>query len=142
MDEFRAQYRSTYASVRVARRALVSFVRAHGLCGQAVEDFEIAIGEALANAAEHGHVDGATFAVHARVDAAGALTVEVKDDGPGFAGWNDESFVKPASSAPRGLGIVIMRKLMDRVEYTDGGSCVRLFKRFDPAAFEDVQQEA
>jgi anti-sigma regulatory factor (Ser/Thr protein kinase) len=133
MDEFRAQYRSTYASVRVARRALVSFVRAHGLSGQAVEDFEIAIGEALANAAEHGH---------ARVEASGALTVEVKDDGPGFAGWNDVSFVKPASSAPRGLGIVIMRKLMDRVEYTDGGTCVRLFKRFDPAAFEDVQQEA
>jgi anti-sigma regulatory factor (Ser/Thr protein kinase) len=142
MDEFRAQYRSTYASVRVARRALVSFVRAHGLCGQAVEDFEIAIGEALANAAEHGHVEGATFQVHARVETGGALTVEVKDDGPGFAGWNDASFVKPASSAPRGLGIVIMRKLMDRVEYADGGTCVRLFKQFDPAAFEDVQQEA
>jgi anti-sigma regulatory factor (Ser/Thr protein kinase) len=116
-------------------------MRAHGLCGQALNDFESAVGEALANAAEHGHVAGSNFQVYARFED-GAVTVEVKDDGPGFAGWRDPNFVRPASDAPRGLGLFIMGSLMDKIEFADGGTRVRLFRQYEAASLQGRQQQA
>ncbi len=132
---------STYESVRIARHGLVRYARYVGLAGNALEDFEIAIGEALANAAEHGHCDGSRFSVVAEVTN-GALRVDVKDGGRGFENWDAAQSVKPMSNSPRGFGIFIMRTLMDRVEYSEGGSRIRLSKNLPIAASAEARREA
>jgi anti-sigma regulatory factor (Ser/Thr protein kinase) len=141
MAEYRASFPSSYASVSRARRALVHFARFGGLAGDALEDFEIAIGEALANAAEHGHRSGSQFGVRAEV-IDGDIRVEIEDGGPGFEGWDAPECVKPSSNAPRGFGILIMRKLMDRVEYGARGSRILLVKKLVSSAVGQQQRKA
>ena len=128
MSAYRASFPSSYSSVAVARHALVHFARWAGLSGDGLEDFETAIGEALANAAEHGYRQGSEFSVRAEVRD-DELSVEIADGGPGFNGWNALETVKPRSQSPRGFGIFIMRKLMDRVEYAERGTRVSLTKK-------------
>lgn len=127
MPVFRARYRGT-SSVRAARRAIVDFARACGLAGQELTDVESAVGEALANTAEHAGGSESEFEVSAWCDR-DALTVEVADKGPGFARWNATDDAPPGDSAPRGFGIFIMRAVMDRVEYSEGGRRLLLVKR-------------
>lgn len=91
-------------------------------------DIESAVGEALANCAEHGHVNGTLIDVRCRF-AGGALTIEISDAGKGFDRWNATDFLKPLATASRGYGTYIMRRLMDEIEYSDRGRRVRLVKR-------------
>ena len=42
--------------------------------------------------------------------------IEIADAGKGFERWNACEFMKPRSSAPRGYGTLIMRRLMDEIE--------------------------
>jgi anti-sigma regulatory factor (Ser/Thr protein kinase) len=110
-----------------ARRAVTAFAR-EWFSGDDLSDIESAVGEALANCAEHGYVNGTNIDVRARFDGR-ELTVEISDAGKGFERWNALEFVKPRCSAPRGYGTFIMRRLMDEIEYTDRGTRVRLLKR-------------
>ena len=114
-----------------ARRAVVAFAR-QWFSGDDLSDIESAVGEALANCAEHGYVNGTQIDVRCRFDGR-ELSVEIKDAGQGFDRWNASDFVKPLSAAPRGYGTFIMRRLMDEMEYTDHGSRIRLVKRRGPA---------
>ncbi len=141
MGEYRAHFPSTYESVGKARHALVDFARMAGFGGAELQDIESAIGEALANAAEHGHRDSSYFCVRAEVKD-GKFTVDVKDNGSGFEAWNASDYVKPLTNAPRGFGIFIMRALMDRVEYSDRGSRVRMIKHVPHAYAAREQQQA
>ncbi len=139
MTDFQAKYPSTHASVGSARRALVAFARCSGLAHEALMDFEIAVGEALANASEHGHEDGACFQVRA-TNNGGTITVEVQDAGRGFPHWETPRAERPPSGSPRGFGTFIMRTLMDRIEYTNGGSRIVLVKHV-PALDTRISQE-
>jgi anti-sigma regulatory factor (Ser/Thr protein kinase) len=132
MREYRAAFPSTYEAVGKARHAVLDFARLTGFGGSDLDDLECAIGEALANAAEHGRREGAGISVSATLEAQ-TLTIEVRDSGPGFPGWNATDFLRPMSDAPRGFGIFIMRALMDKVEYTERGRHVRLTKKMRPA---------
>lgn len=127
MAEFHARYPSAYESVGKARRAIAAFARAW-FGGDDLSDIESAVGEALANCAEHGYVNGTNIDVLCRYQG-GELSVEIKDAGNGFDRWNACDFVKPLSTAPRGYGTFIMRRLMDEIEYSDRGTRVRLVKR-------------
>jgi anti-sigma regulatory factor (Ser/Thr protein kinase) len=115
-----------------ARRAVTAFAR-QWFSGVALSDIESAVGEALANCAEHGYVNETCIDVRCSFDGR-ALTIEIKDAGQGFDRWDATDFVRPLSSAPRGYGTYIMRRLMDEIEYTDRGTRVRLVKRRDEAA--------
>jgi anti-sigma regulatory factor (Ser/Thr protein kinase) len=126
LSGFRARYPSSPASTVEARRAVLAYLAHLGIDGPTVDDLESALGEALANAAEHGHRDGAMFEVHSWVDGDGVV-IEVQDDGPGFPSPPPEK--RPGSHAPRGFGIFIMRTLVDEVSYGDQGRRVRLRKR-------------
>ncbi len=131
MAEYRAQFPSAYESVGKARRAVVAFPR-QWFSGDDLSDIESAVGEALANCAEHGYVNGTNIDVRCRFDGR-EFTVEIKDAGKGFDRWNASDYVKPLSTAPRGFGTFIMRQLMDEMEYTDHGTQVRLVKRCSAA---------
>ncbi|GAC1406744.1 MAG: ATP-binding protein [Candidatus Velthaea sp.] len=127
MKEFRASYPSKYGSVGQARRALIRYAAVCGFRDQGLNDIESAIGEALANAAEHGHRDDGGFEV-AAWQADDRLVISIKDHGAGFEHWNASDAIRPISNSPRGFGIFIMRELMDEIRYSENGSRLQLVK--------------
>jgi serine/threonine-protein kinase RsbW len=135
MGEFRARFPSKKSSVARARRAVVAFIAGCGFGVMDLADIETAVGEALANAVEHGHAVRSEIAVSVDVDDAGA-TIEVEDAGRGF---DHTAHRRPsAARAPRGFGISIMRRLMDRVEYNERGNVIRLVKKRRRTAERDA----
>ena len=119
----------------------MDFAHIVGFNGDDLFDIQIAVGEALANAAEHAVHGGATrFDVRASIEG-DALVIEVQDNGTGFDA-SRKSQTPPDSVRVRGYGTSIMRAVMDRVEYTFGGTCVRLVKRMPSPEFELLEDES
>lgn len=98
-----------------------------------VDDLRLAISEATTNAIEANTRADSSDQIRLTCDlAAGSIVVEIRDSGAGF---DPESLVPhPPVTDPerlqfeRGLGIPLMRKLMDEHEITssDKGTTVRL----------------
>jgi serine/threonine-protein kinase RsbW len=120
---FSSRYEATPFGARLARYAVVSVAEACGFYGEPLFDIETAVGEALTNAIEHGNKLRGRFLVSASYEH-GRLTVEVRDAGAGFSEAERDESVEH-----RGFGIVLMRALVDRISFHDGGRCVRLEKR-------------
>jgi anti-sigma regulatory factor (Ser/Thr protein kinase) len=99
-------------------------------------DFELCIGEALANAVEHG--GGATMAITCERDG-GRVVVEIADCGPGFE-WRGGPRL-PDASGCGGYGLYIMHQLLDELEVLDGGRRLRLVKRTSLAVVKDSDDE-
>jgi serine/threonine-protein kinase RsbW len=98
--------------------------------GQAQRDsFAVALSEALANAVVHGNTSRPTANVDVRVevDPLRSATVTVRDSGPGF---DRDTLPDPSDPEhlliPRGRGVFLMRRLLDRVDYNRKGNQVRL----------------
>ncbi len=125
---FRAQIPGSPHAVGPMRRMISRFAEARGFRGEDLHDIESAVGEALANAVEHGSLDGSLVGVCATMRDRD-LVVEIHDSGTGFAGWQKPARLRPMPHAVRGHGIFIMLQLMDDVVYADEGRCVRLIKR-------------
>ena len=88
------------------RRALSSFLEALGLRSETVEDVVLAVGEVLANAAEHAYGESTgTISLKARVND-GAIEVEVADSG---------RFVTRDRTEGRGFGLTIVRAIAREV---------------------------
>jgi anti-anti-sigma factor len=112
------------------RSEVCDLVAPTGLGDSALFDLKVAVGEALANAVRHGSPSGASDEVDVTVAAYDdRVVVSVRDKGAGFDG-------APAAGddvyASGGRGIMFMRALMDRVEFSvsdTGGTEVRLTKR-------------
>ena len=131
MLAFRADYRGIPSCVRLAREAIADYARLCGFTSEEVGEIALAVGEALANAVEHGNKDGGFINVTCAFDA-DALTIEVSDAGAGF----DISHTRARPRDPeavRGFGISIMHALMHEVTYFGRGAVVRLTKRRAPA---------
>ena len=102
-----------------------------GLDAELLTDLEIALREALANAIAHGNGGDSERRVFLRCYAgprAGVL-VAVRDEGPGF----DPRRVPDPRRADRlqlahGRGLLLMRELMDKVEFRRGGTEVVLLR--------------
>lgn len=127
MDPFRARYRGTPSSVRMARSAIVDYARAAGFGTEAIAEIALAAGEALANAVEHGSKDLGFIEVVCDFTNE-TLVIEIADAGLGF----DLTTVKRRERDPnavRGFGISIMHAIMDEVVYSRRGAAVRLKKR-------------
>jgi anti-sigma regulatory factor (Ser/Thr protein kinase) len=93
-----------------------------------LDDIELAVGEALANAVEHGRQDEAGFIeVILRRDMH-SLVIEIKDNGRGFD-HGSSVHRRPSAGALRGFGTFIMREFMDEIEYSERGTRLRLTKR-------------
>jgi serine/threonine-protein kinase RsbW len=126
IGDFRARFPNTRLAAAFARRSLIAHIASYGYPDGDLADIETAVGEALANAAEHGHRAGTGFEVRVYVERE-RVVIEVQDEGTGFR--SSPAVSKPASDAPRGFGIYLMRHLMDEVNFDERGSCVRLTKR-------------
>jgi serine/threonine-protein kinase RsbW/non-specific serine/threonine protein kinase len=134
---YRRSYPQSSKAVGRARRDVVDFAqRQCGFSGQPLADIEVAVGEGLANAVEHGNADESGFEVSVRRDAH-ALIVEIKDRGHGFDPENMYASAQPAVEALRGFGKYIMRELMDEVRYTDRGTRLQLLKRLPAGAADE-----
>lgn len=121
------KYQETFActpsDARRARKAVAQFAAAW-LLGRDSSDFETAVGEALANAIEHGKCSSMT------VDCAydrDRLIAEIAQNGAGFQ--PPHAHRAPARGSARGYGLFIMYSMLDRLEFYENGTRVRLVKR-------------
>jgi len=96
------------------------------------DDLAVALAEALSNAAVHGNRLRPRSYVSVIVEAVPRrrAVIEVKDGGAGFdASALDDPTDASRILSPGGRGVFLMRRLVDEVEYEDGGKRVRLTKR-------------
>jgi len=129
MKTLKRRYPSKLASVSKARREVASFARSCRLLSCDINDIALATGEACNNAAEHGHVIGGHFTVMCAYEH-GEFAVEVADDGSGFDPVGKGECLDPDRLGIRGLGIFIMKSLMDDVCFTikGAGTSVKMMK--------------
>lgn len=114
---------------------LQQFWSAAALPAEACFTFELALEEIFMNVVMHGSADGARHTVElslARADD--GVTMTVADDGPGFDPLSLPSPDVTASLSDRpigGLGIYLVRKMMDSVSYAraDGRNRLSMSKR-------------
>ena len=139
MIQFEASFQSAPSAVAEARHAVRSFALRAGLDPWEASDVVLAAGEACNNAAEHAHTAGGQFTVRG-VDDGTALAIEVTDYGNGFDVTGKGDGMDPEERGVRGLGIFLMRCLMDEVSYkTDGrGTTVRMVKRSPRRKFDEA----
>lgn len=108
---------------------ILKAVQPVGLPSDRVHDLAVALSEALSNAAIHGNgLDPAKkVVVTLQVVPCDHAVIEVMDEGHGFDVGRLADPTDPAQIlATGGRGVFLMRRLVDRVEYQDGGSRVRL----------------
>ncbi|MBW3623064.1 MAG: ATP-binding protein [Armatimonadetes bacterium] len=116
-------------AIQVIRDVVVQLAREMGFCETAIADIELSVGEAAVNAVRYGSPNGTNDRLMVRFfEEADGLVVEIRDSGTGF---DPEQVPQPSAPQLRenGLGIFLMRNLMDRVVFTqEGGLTVRLEK--------------
>lgn len=119
---------------REARHRVKRLAQEAGLQDQWLRDVLLAVGEAVANAVRHGHSgqDDSSFTVSC-LASSDRISVSVSDNGPGFCPTDRPPFDN-AFLAESGRGIHCMNTLVDDVSFSfDGGTTVRLVKRFAQA---------
>jgi serine/threonine-protein kinase RsbW len=105
-----------------------------GFDEDALHYLSVAVRESLVNAIRHGNRLDATKRVGIEFTLLpGALSVEVRDQGPGFDPTSVPNPVAPENLLKAdGRGIFFMRSFMDEVSYAfprGGGTVVRMLKR-------------
>jgi serine/threonine-protein kinase RsbW len=113
-------------------RRILDAVGPAGLDHDQLGNFEIALVEALANAAVHGNRLDIDARVHITVGVAPGreAVVRITDSGSGF----DHASVHDPTHPERvlatgGRGVFLMRRLVDQLEYNAAGNSVRLAVR-------------
>jgi anti-anti-sigma factor len=135
------ELRSREENLRRANELATTFFEKAGLAGEDAASFAAAFAEALENAARHAH----HYDPEKRIDVVflldrEKLAVTVTDEGGGFdfrphlqraeeALPVGEDRLRQARGNLGGLGISLMKRCTDELEYLDGGSSVRLVKR-------------
>jgi sigma-B regulation protein RsbU (phosphoserine phosphatase) len=109
------------AEVARVNETLTEFGRQRGLSDVVLNDLKLALGEILTNIISYGYTDGGEHEIRVSLGAeAEAVTVAVEDDGHPF---NPLEAPAPDTSRPLeeraigGMGIHLVRKLMDGLEY-------------------------
>ena len=107
---------------------LGTHVKAEGLLFKV----KLALEEALTNAMRHGNGLKISRKVTVRIALEGGqIEIDVSDEGSGF---NPKTVPDPtqkgyAENIPGGRGIFLMRQMMDKVEFYNGGRGVRMVKK-------------
>jgi len=94
-----------------------------------VEDIKVAVGEACNNAVLHGKSHEEVFEVQFEVQD-NRMVIEVRDNGNGFD-LDEYQAPEPGELRENGLGIFIMKTLMDEVDFIpakNNGTTIRLVK--------------
>ena len=98
-----------------------NLLRQHGLSGDLISDIELAVDEAVTNSILHGYGGTETGTITLIIQVhADRVDVEIEDQGVPF----DPTAFKPvvhdgdiAERVPGGLGIVLIRNVMDTITY-------------------------
>ena len=106
--------------------AFRAFCREGGLTEEEFSDVRLALEEAVSNTIRHGYVDAKSHEIRIRAALkAGTLSLQVEDDARPFnpleAPLPDVS-VPIEEKTPGGLGLLLLRSVMDRLEYRRKGS--------------------
>ncbi len=120
---------NTRKDAMMARGRVMEFARTACFAEDVLDDIAIAVGEALANASEHGYRVSGTIDVCAGMTDEG-IEVAVTDDGPGFAA--PESATSPECDQVRGFGLFLMHSVCDEIEFRDDGRTVSFLKKRPP----------
>jgi len=140
VDSRRLSVPGTDEGIKTALDALAGLLGGQGLSKAVTWPVEVSLDEVLANVVRHGlggRGEAATVEIELNLDAGIApptCEVVVADDGPSF---NPLSVPEPDTSLGveerpiGGLGIALVRRLMDEVEYErrDGKNRLRLRRR-------------
>jgi serine/threonine-protein kinase RsbW len=118
----------------VARLALAGIARGTPIDDGALADLKLAVTEACGNAIRHAQpTDHGVVKVDFDLDD-GTIEIRVADAGPGIRALPDD---EPDELAESGMGIAIIRALVDDFEIRDGdsgrGTVVRMRKRLAAA---------
>ncbi|MHC1744615.1 MAG: ATP-binding protein [Syntrophobacteraceae bacterium] len=118
---------------RVAMECSASFAKIVGLGRERIEDLKTAVAEACLNAMEHGNKGRADARVIVTMNFDHCtFSITVMDEGAGAVELPEEPDIEKKIEqlqTPRGLGIFLIRKLVDEVEFnklTDQGNVVRM----------------
>lgn len=107
------------------RQILTEFGQRHGLSSRVVHDLNLTLEEILANIISHGYADDGEHEIIARLIAQpDTISIEVEDDAQAFdplAMPEPDVGAAVADRAVGGLGIHLVRKLMDNLEYQRRG---------------------
>jgi serine/threonine-protein kinase RsbW len=121
---------------RIAMECSASFARFWGTGSERVEDLKTAVAEACLNAMEHGNRGRPEAQVVVTLDRVnGAIVVQVKDEGTGIPEIPPDPDIErkiQELEPARGLGLFLIRHLMDQVELneiTEQGHVVRMVIR-------------
>jgi serine/threonine-protein kinase RsbW len=128
------------AGIQQAAAALDGFRAAHGLEDSAAWPLQVALDEILSNIVRHARPGLMAGVIDIAVERRGdAVQMTVADDGPAF---DPLQLPEPDVSAPLedrhpgGLGVHLVRKLMDRVEYVRTEGRNRLTMTWRPPSAE------
>jgi anti-sigma regulatory factor (Ser/Thr protein kinase) len=114
VDDLRLVLPSSQEGLVEMREGLRSWLSRGNVSDEDAAEAVLAVWEACANAVEHAQMPSeASFELEARLDDAGRMRVEVRDSGR----WKDGD-----GSAGRGLGLGLMRSLMDTVQVNPGAA--------------------
>ncbi|MCE5200622.1 MAG: ATP-binding protein [Armatimonadota bacterium] len=119
--------------VRTVRKLIAEFAESANMPPRAVEEIEIAASEAVTNIVRHAY-KGCTRNPRMCVKCAqrkSGLIVEVIDNGNGFNAPPDNVVPDVDPNREGGLGITLIKCLMDRVNYVskpDEGTRIRMLK--------------
>lgn len=135
---FRLRHRvripSTREAISHAVEQTMAAVRESGIPDGDEADMEIALREAVANAVLHGNAEAPDKEVVLRFYACRGygMIIAIRDEGPGF---NPDDVPDPRAGERlflhHGRGMLLMRELLDHIEYRKGGREVVLYKTLD-----------
>jgi anti-sigma regulatory factor (Ser/Thr protein kinase) len=120
-EELKIVLNNTLSELHRIPAALAGFSRRHTLSPKVVHDLNLALEEILTNVIAYGYTDDRKHEIHVRLIArAGEVSAEVEDDGRPF-----DPLAQPEPDITKsidqrtvgGLGIHLVRNLMDGLEY-------------------------
>jgi anti-sigma regulatory factor (Ser/Thr protein kinase) len=117
-------------NLALARLALAGVGTVAGASEAAVADLKLAVTEACTNSILHGYPDGVSGQLVVRLRTVdGEVEVEIEDDGVGFDPSDQDTGSRRSDG--QGMGLMIIRSLMDslEVESDDSGSRISFSKR-------------
>jgi anti-sigma regulatory factor (Ser/Thr protein kinase) len=129
-EPFRLQLTSSPGAVPALNDAFTAFAAAHGLSTRTRCAVNLALEEVVTNVITHGYrgEEGRPILIEVAVPAE-ELVASVEDQGPPFdpllAPEPDVS-LPPDQRSHGGVGLLLVRKLMDRLEYTRTNGTNRL----------------
>jgi sigma-B regulation protein RsbU (phosphoserine phosphatase) len=120
-EELEIKLTNRLSEIATVNQTLTEFGQRHGLTPKIVHDLNLALVEILTNVVSYGHADNQEHEIKVRLSTQpGEVRAEVEDDGQPF---NPLEAPEPDTAKPLeertigGLGIHLVRKLMDGLEY-------------------------